>query len=70
MHSLYAHCRSVNDLPDEEKAELQQELKSEVEGRPVAELMDLWLQVQDDSLRLQGRLADEHEKREKYEVTD
>ncbi|KAI9492433.1 ubiquitin carboxyl-terminal hydrolase [Zychaea mexicana] len=67
MHILYPTCRSVEDLPAQDRAELDAEIETSVVGRPVQELVDLWLQNQDDSIRLYARLSEELEKHESHE---
>lgn len=52
-----------NDLSD-----LQAQIGYNTQGRSLAEIMDFWLQVQDDSLRIYKQLGEECQKHQKYQV--
>ncbi|KAI8147473.1 ubiquitin carboxyl-terminal hydrolase [Fennellomyces sp. T-0311] len=67
LHIYYPLCRSIEDLPANDRAELDAEVETGINGRPVQELVDLWLQNQDDSIRLYARLGEEQDKHEHYE---
>ncbi|CDS06916.1 hypothetical protein LRAMOSA09439 [Lichtheimia ramosa] len=51
-----------NDLSD-----LQAQIGYNTQGRSLAEIMDFWLQVQDDSLRIYKQLGEECQKHQKYQ---
>ena len=68
MHIYYPYCRSIEDLSVQDRAELDSEVENHMVNRPIQELVDLWLQNQDDSIRLYARLGEEQEKNERHEV--
>ena len=57
------HLLTNNDLSD-----LQAQISFNTQGRSLEEIMDYWLQVQDDSLRIYKQLGEEYEKQQKYQV--
>ncbi|KAG2227055.1 hypothetical protein INT45_006462 [Circinella minor] len=67
MHIYFPYCRSIEDLSVQDRAELDSEIENNMINRPVQELVDLWLQNQDDSIRIYERLGEEQEKHESYE---
>lgn len=58
-----SHLLTSSDLVD-----LQAHIGSNTQGRSLEEIMDFWLQVQDDSLRIYKQLGEECEKQQKYQV--
>lgn len=62
---LFDYCRSYEQLPAEDQTNLQVLLK---ELTHKEDMFDIWLQTQDDSLRLYENLGLEVEKDELYKV--
>lgn len=62
---LKSYCQSFDQLPPEEQISVKSILK---EYTKQEDIMDAWLQTQDDSLRLYECLGLEDEKQEIYEV--
>lgn len=62
---LQNYCRSFDQLPPEEQTSVKSILKEHTKQE---DIMDAWLQTQDDSLRLYECLGLEDEKQELYEV--
>lgn len=61
---LQNYCSSFDQLPSDEHLIVKSVLSTKQE-----DLMDTWLQIQDDSLRLYEYLGSEDEKQELYEVS-
>lgn len=61
---LQNYCPSFDQLPLEEQTSVKSILNTKQE-----DIMDTWLQIQDDSLRLFECLGFEDEKQELYEVS-
>lgn len=60
--------RTLDDFPEPEAEQLRAEFESEVQGRTLDELRDLWLQIHDDLLQKYTLLVEEHEKYQRYQV--
>ncbi|KAL1928147.1 hypothetical protein VTP01DRAFT_3063 [Rhizomucor pusillus] len=59
--------RTLDDFPEPEAEQLRAEFESEVQGRTLDELRDLWLQIHDDLLQKYTLLVEEHEKYQRYQ---
>lgn len=66
---LLNYCKSFEQLPVEDQAMIHNFLR-ENSSEKKQDIMDTWLQVQDESLRLYENLGIELEKQEIYEVRD
>ncbi|KAI9029839.1 hypothetical protein CLU79DRAFT_831588 [Phycomyces nitens] len=62
----HGYCRMFDDLPRDEQVSIQTSLKAEIRGRSESELTDMWMQIQDESLRLYERLGIECQKHQGY----